>query len=152
MPAFSHLKIEGIDAIIAYLETRKPLPKGGPADTTNLVKNPVPDTIAFSGLTLGISAVTQFPPSTDTAQRPLTRITKLDVQPGTDTLFINDLRGKLYKLQNNKPVVYMDLQKLVPRFINEPGLATGFGSFAIHPEFSTNHLMYTTHREPPGGS
>ncbi|MES1222512.1 MAG: PQQ-dependent sugar dehydrogenase, partial [Bacteroidota bacterium] len=62
--------------------------------------------------------------------------------------FILDLRGKLYKLQNDQPVVYMDMAKLEPKFINVPGLATGFGSFAFHPDFFKNGLIYTTHSEP----
>ncbi len=66
-------------------------------------------------------------------------------------LFILDLRGKLYKLQDNgKAAVYMDIAKLRPKFINEPGLGTGFGSFAFHPEFAKNGLLYTTHTEQAG--
>ena len=47
-------------------------------------------------------------------------------------------------------MVYMDMAKLKPKFINEPGLATGFGSFAFHPDFAKNGLLYTTHTEAPG--
>src|SRR5688500_5407360 len=36
-----------------------------------------------------------------------------------------------------------------PKFIHQPGLATGFGSFAFHPDFANNGLFYTTHTEPP---
>jgi glucose/arabinose dehydrogenase len=42
----------------------------------------------------------------------------------------------------------MDLAKLEPKFINKPGLATGFGSFAFHPGFLKNGLLYTAHAEP----
>jgi glucose/arabinose dehydrogenase len=44
----------------------------------------------------------------------------------------------------------MDIAKLRPAFINQPGLATGFGSFAFHPEFAKNGLLYTTHTEAAG--
>jgi glucose/arabinose dehydrogenase len=37
---------------------------------------------------------------------------------------------------------------LKPKFIHQPGLATGFGSFAFHPQFEKNGLLYTTHAEP----
>ena len=70
-------------------------------------------------------------------------------RPDTKDVFIVDLRGKLYKLQQGKPVVYMDISKLKPGFIHEPGLATGFGSFAFHPDFAKNGLLYTTHTEAP---
>lgn len=44
----------------------------------------------------------------------------------------------------------MDMAKLKPKFINEPGLGSGFGSFAFHPDFINNGLLYTTHTEAPG--
>ena len=44
------------------------------------------------------------------------------------------------------------MASLKPKFINQPGLATGFGSFAFHPEFSKNGLLYTTHTEPPASA
>jgi glucose/arabinose dehydrogenase len=73
----------------------------------------------------------------------------MSYQPNTGKLFVVDLRGKLYRLENGKPEVYMDIAKLRPKFINQPGLATGFGSFAFHPEFAKNGLLYTTHTEAP---
>jgi len=39
---------------------------------------------------------------------------------------------------------------LMPNFINAPGHAAGFGSFAFHPEFAKNGLLYTTHTETAG--
>jgi hypothetical protein len=61
--------------------------------------------------------------------------------------FVLDQRGKLYKLANQKPVVWLDIKKWKPDFINQPGLATGFGSFAFHPEFGRNGIFFTTHSE-----
>ncbi|MEP6595730.1 MAG: PQQ-dependent sugar dehydrogenase, partial [Ginsengibacter sp.] len=113
---------------------------------TNDIKNPIPDTTKFSDLLVNLDSVTQIPPSSD--EPPLTRITKLDYQPNTGDLYIIDLRGKLYKLENGQPKIYMDIAALKPKFINQPGLATGFGSFAFHPEFAKNGLLYTTHTEP----
>lgn len=46
----------------------------------------------------------------------------------------------------------MDMAKLKPAFIHQPGLASGFGSFAFHPQYSKNGLLYTTHTEPAGTS
>ena len=42
------------------------------------------------------------------------------------------------------------MAKEKPKFIHKPGLATGFGSFAFHPDFQKNGLLYTTHVESPG--
>jgi glucose/arabinose dehydrogenase/mono/diheme cytochrome c family protein len=148
MPSFGYLPDEEIDAIIAYIHTQKKHERKQVPVDTNDIKNPIPDTIKTSDLVVDVNFVTQIPPSSD--QLPITRIIKLDYQPNTDDLFILDLRGKLYKLQNGEPKVYMDMAMLKPKFIHQPGLATGFGSFAFHPEFAKNGLLYTTHAEPPG--
>ena len=149
MPSFAHLPDEDIDAIIAFLSTKKGEDKTEEPDK-NAITNPIPDTVPLSSLVVNLKEVAQFPPSSEGGRLPLTRITQLGNQPGSSDPFILDLRGKLYKLQNNKPVVYMDMAALRPKFINVPGLATGFGSFAFHPDFAKNGLLYTTHTEVAG--
>jgi len=147
MPSFAYLPDDEINAILAFIHSKKKLEKSLVQEDTNDIKNPIPDTIKSSDLVVDLKFVTQIPPSSD--QPPLTRITKLDYEPNTGELFILDLRGKLYRLQNGAQKVYMDIASLKPKFINQPGLATGFGSFAFHPEFSKNGILYTTHTEPP---
>src|SRR4029079_7783636 len=107
----------------------------------NELSNPIPDTIRLSNLVVNLKLAVQIPPSSDSGKLPLTRITKLDFEPNSGISFILDLRGKLYRLQNNKPEVYMDMAKLRPRFIHEASLGTGFGSFAFHPGFAKNGLF-----------
>lgn len=148
MPSFSALKTDEINAIIAFLNTHKASGKVAKG-TGNELSNPIPEPIALSNLVVNLELVTQFPASSDSGHLPLTRINKLDSRPGTKDIFVVDLRGKLYKLQQGSPVVYMDMKKLKPEFINEPGLGTGFGSFAFHPGFAKNGLLYTTHTEAP---
>ena len=148
MPSFAAYADEEINAIISFLRIHKAGDKKTDELDPNALKNPIPDSIKFSGLVAALKPVTQVPSSGDSGKLPLTRITKLDYQPKDGSLFILDLRGKLYKLQNNQPVVFMDMAKLEPKFINVPGLATGFGSFAFHPDFLKNGLLYTTHTEP----
>lgn len=148
MPPFAALKDDEVNAIIAFVHTHKSSGQQMAKEKGNELSNPIPDTIALSNLVVNLQPVTQIPPSHDSV--PRTRITKLSFQPNTGVLFINDLRGKLYKLLHDKPAVYMDITKLRPKFINEPGLATGFGSFAFHPGFAKNGILYTTHTEAPG--
>lgn len=143
MPSFTSFSSDEMNGLIAFLNTH---PK--PATKAIAISNPIPDSIKVSKLVVELKLVTQIPASSDSNKMPLTRITKLDVEPNTRNTFILDLRGRLYKLQNNKPAVYMDIKKLEPKFITEPGLATGFGSFAFHPDFAKNGLLYTTHTEP----
>ncbi len=150
MPSFAYLPDEEINSILAFIHSKKKLEKAVIQEDTNDIKNPIPDTIESSDLVVDLNLVTQMPRSSD--EPPATRITKLDYQPNTGDLFILDLRGKLYRLQNGEQKVYMDMASLKPKFINQPGLATGFGSFAFHPEFSKNGLFYTTHTEPPASA
>lgn len=150
MPSFAYLPDEEINAILAFIHSKKKLERPVIQEDTNDIKNPIPDTIKSSDVVVDLNLVTQIPRSSD--EPPVTRITKLDYQPTTGDLFILDLRGKLYRLQNGEQKVYMDMVSLKPKFINQPGLATGFGSFAFHPEFSKNGLLYTTHTEPPASA
>jgi mono/diheme cytochrome c family protein len=146
MPPFAHYQDEKLNQIIAFINTKKspgPEVKLDP----NALKNPIPEPIQMSDLVINLELLTQIPASAE--EQPSTRITKLDFQPNTDQLFVVDLRGKLYHLRDNKPEVYLDMAALRPNFIHKPGLATGFGSFAFHPEFAKNGLLYTGHTEPP---
>ncbi|MEO6188882.1 MAG: PQQ-dependent sugar dehydrogenase [Ginsengibacter sp.] len=146
MPSFDDLSGEEMDQLLAFIEIHKKHVRPPVIEDSNDIKNPIPDSIRTSNLVVAIDPFTQIPASS--SDMPLTRITKLDYQPTTGDLFVLDLRGKLYRLQNGKPEVYMDMEKLEPKFINQPGLATGFGSFAFHPDFSKNGLIYATHTEP----
>lgn len=148
MPSFAASNDEELNSIIAFINVHKVPEKKAVKKNGRELSNPIPDTIRPSGLVVGMKQITQIPPSSDSGKMPLTRITKLGFHDNTGTLFILDLRGKLYRLQDNKPMVYMDMAKLKPKFIHQPGLATGFGSFAFHPEFAKNGLIYTTHTEP----
>lgn len=146
MPSFTSLTDEDIDGVMAFIHAHQP-----PAakSTKKGLSDPIPERVHFSGLTVNLEEVTQFEATSENGNKPLARITKLDYQPGTGTLFVNDLNGRLYKMKGNKPVVYMDMSVLRPAFINKPGLATGLGSFAFHPDFTRNGLLYTTHTEHP---
>lgn len=148
MPPFSNLNDSEVNAIIAFLHVHKQAGAGRRVDKGNALADPIKGTISPSSLVVDLQPVTQIPASNPVP--PLTRITKFDYRPDTHELFVVDLRGKLYRLNNNKPAVYFDLAKQRPRFIHEPGLATGFGSFAFHPDFAKNGLLYTTHTEIAG--
>lgn len=146
MPAFNTLLEGEITALIAYIHSHQPSAKKA---SQQGLADPIPERITFDGLTVALTHIAQFPVTSANGKSPIARITKLDYQPGSEQLFINDLNGRLYQLVNGQPVVFLDIVKLKPRFINKPGLATGLGSFAFHPDFQSNHLFYTTHTEPP---
>ena len=150
MPSFSFLSESEIDDIMAYVHSqRRPNVPLETEDTNNL-KNPIPGRIPTSNVLVEIDSFTQIPRSSE--QRPLTRIIKLDCDPDTGEMYVADLRGKMYKLLKNGPALYLDIQSKYPNFIQEPGMATGFGSFVFHPEFTDNGLLYTTHAEAAGSA
>ncbi len=149
MPSFAMYSEESVEQVIAYMHT-KPAPESivPEEDTLLELQNPIASEIRISDLTVNLEFVTQIPESSE--EKPRTRIAKLDYIPGTDRLFISDLRGKLYELKHGyKPKVYLDFNEERSDFIPKPGLATGLGSFAFHPDFLQNGLFYTTHTEPP---
>lgn len=151
MPSFAHYSDQELEQIVAYLHTHKaPVKTAADAGEMEPLTNPIPEPIHVSDLVVGAEFVTEIPASADEGIR--TRITKLGFIPGSERLFMVDIRGKLYELQNNVPRVYMDMAVLKPNFIDKPGLATGFGSFAFHPGFLENGLLYTGHTEKAGSA
>jgi glucose/arabinose dehydrogenase/mono/diheme cytochrome c family protein len=148
MPPFPQLTDSDLQALLSYIHKNQ---KQAGTDETAAhlgapLINPIPDAIAKSGLQLMLEEVTTAPATADKV--PLARINKMQVLPGKkDRLFLEDLRGILYEMTGTQLQVYLNLQKELPGFIHAPGLATGFGSYAFHPEFYTNGLLYTTHTE-----
>jgi glucose/arabinose dehydrogenase/mono/diheme cytochrome c family protein len=143
MPSFPDMNEEEMDRLISFLHTQK-----GTAGVKNdpfAIKDPVPEKIAASNIQVDLEWFGQLPASSD--KQPLTRISKMDWVGPAKSVFILDQRGILYKQVNQKPVVWLDISKWKPNFINQPGLATGFGSFAFHPAFARNGIFYTTHSE-----
>jgi mono/diheme cytochrome c family protein len=148
MPSFDYLENDEIASLIAFITTKE-----APKAITNTVASldiidPFPQKIALSDIVVKMELYTEIPFSGD--NKLGTRIIKMDFQPETKENFILDLRGKLYQIKDKKPIEYFDISKQIPKFINVPGLATGFGSFAFHPDFMKNGLLYTSHSEAAG--
>jgi glucose/arabinose dehydrogenase/mono/diheme cytochrome c family protein len=150
MPPFPQLTDTDIQALLSYIHKNQKLPTVDKtaAHLGTALTNPVPTAIPKSGLQLMLEEVTTAPATADKV--PLARINKMQVLPGEkNRLFIEDLRGILYEMKGNQLQVYMDMQKERPGFSIIPGLANGFGSYAFHPDFYKNGLLYTTHTEKP---
>jgi mono/diheme cytochrome c family protein len=148
MPAFPTLSETDLAAVMAFIHSKRKIESAITANDAlgTPVQNPIPQKITKSGLRLTLDYFTTAPA---TAQaNPLARINKTLTLPGKkDRLFMVDLRGKLYEMNGKELHVFMDFAKEVPPFIPAPGLGTGLGSFAFHPDFYTNGLFYTTHTE-----
>jgi mono/diheme cytochrome c family protein len=146
MPAFAHLEDKEIDGIIAYMHQYE-APKDQSVAVMDSIGNPIPEKIPMSDLVVDLEWISTIPASAE--KKPVTRIAKMDYHPVTKDLYIMDLRGKMFLMNGAATELYLDIEKEMPDFINQPGLATGFGSFAFHPEVGENGLLYTSHTEKP---
>lgn len=132
---------------------------GGNASQAQL-SNPIPTPIVKQGLRAKIVDVVQFPDTLSSVGKPdhrpesHARLNFLRESPD-GRLFVNDLRGQLYRLDENyEPQLYLDIDSvngqsgsIFPATWYSNGLAAGFVSYTFHPEFETNGLFYTLHME-----
>ncbi|WP_228038936.1 PQQ-dependent sugar dehydrogenase [Nostoc sp. LEGE 12450] len=118
------------------------------------ITNPIPEKIEKSKLSVGIQEVVQIPESgTGRSQERIARLNFLaNAGDGSDRLFVNDMRGKLYVINNAKVSVYMDLKRLVCSGFSYDTSQQGFAYFAFHPEFRRNGIFYTVHSEEKNNS
>ncbi|MDZ5660707.1 PQQ-dependent sugar dehydrogenase [Nocardioides sp. S-58] len=72
-----------------------------------------------------------------------------ELPDGSGRLYVPDLNGNLYFLEDRQPSVYLDVKARFPEFLAWRGLGSGFGFVAFHPEFAENGKFYTTHTENP---
>ncbi|SOD96588.1 PQQ-dependent sugar dehydrogenase [Spirosoma fluviale] len=146
MPDFKQLTATELDDVVAYI-LEKPAPSVRISSGKMPLENPIVPAIAPSSIVLNLQKVMQFPFTNKT--QPRTRINKMGFHPITKETMVADLQGKIYILTaNNQPDVYFDATEHFKNFTNAPGLATGLGSFAFHPDYAKNGLVYTTHTEP----
>jgi len=113
------------------------------------VSDPVPGVPVLNGITLQIENYVQIPASSNIT--PRARINH--VKPMHDSqsrLMVNDLNGPFHVISNGVVSLYANLYDMFSAFTYSPGLGTGFGSFAFHPDFANNGKIYTSHSEKPG--
>src|SRR5919106_733068 len=138
MPPFPMLEPEEVEQILAYIHTLGSAAAAGSTAKAGALTDPIAEKIPPADVTLVLERRLTFPATS--SDPPMTRINKLlAVGRGRDErLFVHDLRGKLYEITGRTPRVYFDLAAQLPQFIHVPGLGTGFGSFAFHPQFASN--------------
>ncbi|MGR3811173.1 PQQ-dependent sugar dehydrogenase [Jiulongibacter sp. NS-SX5] len=146
MPSFEFLEAEERENILAYI-LEQPAPPSLSSRYGEPIKDPIPEKIQKTDKVLNIQHVYTIPPSSD--KSPLTRIALMKTHPVSGETYISDLRGLIYRIKDHEPELFFDLRKEKPHFIDKPGLATGLGAFAFHPDFADNKTFYTTHTEAP---
>lgn len=156
MPSYDFLKPSEIKSILAYIAKETDLHKIEPLVVNSVDQGSAVAQERFgkpvlkSGVQIELADFAQVPPSSD--KPPLTRIANMRPGPaGTSNdqgvVFVSDQRGLIYRIENGKTSTFFDIRGQVEHFINTPGLGTGLGSFAFHPDFKSNGLLYVTHTE-----
>jgi Glucose / Sorbosone dehydrogenase/Cytochrome c len=147
MPSFEHLGKVEIDGLVKYILAQEENSKSK-ISGLKPVSDPIKAKIPMSNLGISVKYVNTVPASGKEILR--TRIAKMSPHPITKENMILDLRGFMYKIDEKEVLPYFNLAEKFPNFMSEPGFATGFGSFAFHPEFEKNGLFYTSHSEVAG--
>lgn len=147
MPAFSHLDDNQLENLLAFIHKHAEGEKKNKNKRKGGLINPISEKIPKSTHMLFVEEFVTLPPSASIA--PDTRINTfraISIKQ-KERLFVGDLRGVLFEISEGATNPYLSLKESISEFIDRPGYGTGFGSFAFHPEFETNGLLYTTHTE-----
>jgi glucose/arabinose dehydrogenase len=120
------------------------------------IRDPIPEQPIQSGVGLQLTEFTRLPQSNTYPGPPVdgrlvrwNRINYLgEVPDGSGRMYVPDLNGKLYLIENATPREYLDVgATFAPAFFSQRGLGQGFGFVTFHPEFARNGRFYTVHTE-----
>ena len=137
MAIFSFIRAESAEQGLVYRPSED---RGELMELMSLPQEPIPQL----GVRFALEELATIPIAPQ--NRGIVRIATLRHRPDKpEELFVSDQDGYLYRLANGSVDAVLDIRRHSPEFINEPGLATGLGSFAFHPDFATNHLVYISH-------
>ena len=155
MPAFAHLAPAEVSAILAHLDHETAAQQLKPLAMETLL-SPAPPLrllppVAKTKLVIELEDVVQIPRLPGrTAYKGITLLRPDPREAGA--LFVDELMGLLYRVRDRSAAVFLDVRPLFPDFMCDPGVASGLGSFALHPDFARNGLFYTLHSELRHGS
>ncbi|MGL5081156.1 MAG: PQQ-dependent sugar dehydrogenase [Microcoleaceae cyanobacterium] len=112
-----------------------------------ITNNPIPTPIALSNLSVQLEEIAQIPNS-GSGSSPAARLNQItDAPDGSDRLFVNDMRGKLYVIDNGTISSYLNLKSQVGSGFLSNTNQQGFSYFTFHPDFANNGIFYTINSE-----
>ncbi|GAA5108681.1 hypothetical protein GCM10023339_07970 [Alloalcanivorax gelatiniphagus] len=146
-----------VSTLAVAAATLAPLTAPSTSTATGGGAPPIPPDPSPSTLGLVLEEYAQLPASTPngpwTDARIGTRHNRInhvgELPDGSGRLYVPDLNGNLYFLEDRQPSVYLDVKAQFPEFLAWRGLGSGFGFVTFHPEFAENGKFYTTHTENP---
>ncbi|HYH71820.1 MAG TPA: PQQ-dependent sugar dehydrogenase, partial [Nocardioides sp.] len=146
-----------VSTLAVAAATLAPLTAPSTSTATGGSAPPIPPDPSPSTLGLVLEEYAQLPASTPngpwTDVRIGTRHNRInhigELPDGSGRLYVPDLNGNLYFLEDRQPSVYLDVKARFPEFMAWRGLGSGFGFVTFHPEFAENGKFYTTHTETP---
>lgn len=155
MPSFAQLHRTEVAAILAHIHHESVVQSLTPFSIDSAstpARTPRwSDPIQKTNLVIELEDVVQLPRLP--GRTPYKGITLLRADPREPgALLIDELMGVLYRVKDRDVRVFLDVRKFFPKFICDPGVASGLGSFALHPEFVRNGIFYTIHSETFRGS
>ena len=132
----------------------------GAVSVDERIEDPIPARIYHDGAAVQVEEVVKAPKTASQGGDPRTRLNFLyHARDGSDRIFLNDLRGQLYVIEpdidnpeTKNLSLYLNIKPAFGEWLEEPGLNSGFSTFAIHPQFAENGLFYTIHTENPNGT
>ncbi|HYG93167.1 MAG TPA: PQQ-dependent sugar dehydrogenase [Nocardioides sp.] len=146
----------GAGASILLAATLTPLAPSATADDADTpITDPIPTQIEPSTLGLVLEEYAQLPESEPNG--PWTdgrigdrhnRINYIgEVPDGSGRMYVPDLNGSLYLLEDGQHTEYLDVKAEFPHFFAWRGMGSGFGFVTFHPEFEENGKLYTVHTD-----
>jgi mono/diheme cytochrome c family protein len=149
MPPFPSLDRAQVSALLAFISEQSSAQHLTPFSIGAQDSPKTPRLIApvrKTGLVVEVEDFVQIPRLPN--RTPYKGITLLRPDPREDgALLICDLMGIIYRVKDRQVGVFLDIRSIFPEFISDPGVATGLGSFALHPAFARNGIFYTAHAE-----
>ncbi len=154
MPPFANIDRSQLKAILAFISQQSAAQHLAPFAVDARTLPAAPRLIApvqKTGLVVEVEDYVQIPRLPN--RTPYKGITLLRPDPREGgALLICDLMGIIYRVKDRRVSVFLDIRGVFPDFIWDPGVATGLGSFALHPDFVRNGIFYTAHAERFRGS
>ncbi len=133
----------------------------GAAQNRRPIQDPIRTQPIQSGLGIRLTEVARLPRSSTFPTAPgdgrLVRWNRInylgEIPDGSGRLYVPDLNGTLYTIENGTPHAYFDVRaRLGQAFFSRRGLGQGFGFVTFHPRFRTNGRFYTVHTELASGA